>query len=513
MASCKYKKTNKVLGYGKYGTSFEVEFNSKKYAMHIFEDNSDKLVYSPENKFDKFQSYRKYTTFSNPNEIDIPFKFRSPNIMSGEYIAEINECDYNAPAIVTRLIDNDLISNLQKLTFEEKKNIVRGIVKGIQCFHNNKYLYLNCSLQNCIYKKEGRGFESVIINYVNSAFAKEGVEKGIFTQQNRIPDQYKPPESLSSHNGKYFYTNKSDIWSLGMLIYRIFTNNFEIFFESIYNDMENTDYSSLKKFYSEFMNEKVIDDFISEIIIPRIGEIHSEIELPENKGQLKAIFLATLQSNPSKRSNIDAIANLPFFNIPSEPSICTVIPYQKLSLVKTDPKLFSGVFDIINLCRERFPDKCIGVLFLALDMYLRYIATKNVGSKNIAETCCLCALKYYYWSEFNELTADQQLALQKDEFIVREVKLYKDLEGKVNEERYFNNAKSKKELVNVYETFIFPSTKDSTLVITDKDNNTFEINKQIINYLLENPVDFFKRLDYKRVDNLNELTISSFFYV
>jgi hypothetical protein len=122
-------------------------------------------------------------------------------------------------------------------------------------------------------------------------------------------------------------------------------------------------------------------------------------------------------------------------------------------------------------------------------------------------------LKYYYWSEFNELTADQQLALQKDEFIVREVKLYKDLEGKVNEERYFTNAKSKKELVNVYETFIFPSTKDSTLVITDKDNNTFEINKQIINYLLENPVDFFKRLDYKRVDNLNELTISSFFYV
>jgi hypothetical protein len=55
MASCKYKKLNKVLGYGKYGTAFEAEYEGKKYAINIFENENNFPVVNPKANFGKFK--------------------------------------------------------------------------------------------------------------------------------------------------------------------------------------------------------------------------------------------------------------------------------------------------------------------------------------------------------------------------------------------------------------------------------------------------------------------------
>jgi hypothetical protein len=47
-----------------------------------------------------------------------------------------------------------------------------------------------------------------------------------------------------------------------MLICKLFTNNFDILFQSIYSDIEDGVYDTLSTFYTEFLNEDSINEFI-----------------------------------------------------------------------------------------------------------------------------------------------------------------------------------------------------------------------------------------------------------
>jgi len=507
MASCKYKPTGKVLGYGKYGTNKEVTLDNTNYTLKVYTPDSKYELFNDKSKFGKLKSDVNYNSIVNPAEVDVYFRFNSPNLLGGKYIAEINECDYNSPGVVMDYVENTVISDLTLLSFDDKKKILKGIVKALQCLHKNNYLHLNCTLQNCIYRK-GKDPEGVLADYSQSVYVRGGVSKGILTQLNRTDGTYKAPETLYKVDGEnYFYTNKADIWSLGILICRLFTNNFEIFFESIYKDIEKNDYESLGEFYLEFMNERVIEEFITTIIMPEITSIHPEANDIEKRAEIKNLLMATLRIDPAKRSNIDAIVSL---FVKDSVNTCGFFPIERVYLEKLDKDLFVGIYDIINICKDKFYSKNLGVLFMAIDLYMRYILYNKSTTKILPETCCLVAIKYFYWSELQDLTVEEYNILNADEFKVREVKLYKDLKGKINEERYFNNAKSKRELYEVYKAFIYPSNKENTLNVKNKKKE-IQINKFIVNYLAEDGTTFFNRLDLKKTDNLRELTIAGFF--
>jgi hypothetical protein len=112
MASCKYKSTGKNLGVGLYSNVKEVEIKgfNRPLALKIFDNSTPGpalTVYNPQIIRDAFQREKKYTTFQNPTEIDILFRLKSPNLLSGFKheddigIVEFAECDYNAPGVVT----------------------------------------------------------------------------------------------------------------------------------------------------------------------------------------------------------------------------------------------------------------------------------------------------------------------------------------------------------------------------------------------------------------------------
>jgi hypothetical protein len=115
------------------------------------------------------------------------------------------------------------------------------------------------------------------------------IEKGIFTQQERMEGPYRPPESLTKYKeDTYFYNNKSDIWGLGMIFYQILTNNSNFFYDSIYTDLEQQQFKSLSNFYSEFMNDNNLNNFLDMIIIPKIVDKNPTLNTPDYQKQLKS---------------------------------------------------------------------------------------------------------------------------------------------------------------------------------------------------------------------------------
>jgi hypothetical protein len=85
------------------------------------------------------------------------------------------------------------------------------------------------------------------------------------------------------------------------------------------------------------------------------------------------------------------------------------------------------------------------------------------------------------------------------------------LNGKINEERYFSNAKNKKELQEVYKFFIQQSKNpDNNLEFITEDTK-YVININIINYLNVDAKDFINRFDIREKSNLWNIKVRDFF--
>lgn len=525
MASCKYKSTGKNLGVGTYSNVKEVELKgfNVPLALKIFDNSTSGpkfSVYNPEIIRDAFQREKKYTTFQNPTEIDILFRLKSPNLLSGFSskttddigIVEFAECDYNAPGVVTFKVEHNLVRDLESLTFDKKKMIMKGLVKGLKCLHQNNFLHLDMKLTNCMYNLIERGdtkfYDGVIIDFGSSTYIKGNIEKGIFTQQQRMDGPYRPPESLTEYeNRTYFYNNKSDVWGLAIIFYQILTNNSDFFYNSIYTDLEQQNFKSLSNFYSEFMNAYKLNDFLDMIIMPKITDINPTIMTEDYKRQLKNLLKGMLNISPGLRFNIDEVLNHPFFTSGVPEESCTKTIVKNVALTKMEHKYFEGIYDIIDYCQTKLYDRNVVVFFMAIDLFLRYFTYKDIPPVNLPKVCCLAALKYHYWSELRDLTPEQYIDMTSDEFILNEVRLYKTLKGKINEERYFSNAKSHIELFEVYKNLIYPYNESVQLKI----DGELYINKNIINYLNQDAKKFIDSFNLKDKDDLSILTIEKFF--
>ena len=156
---------------------------------------------------------------------------------------------------------------------------------------------------------------------------------------------------------------------------------------------------------------------------------------------------------------------------------------------------------------------------MSLDIYLRnvYSLTLNFEDFNyeemqkLAKNCCLISFKYYNWSELTNYSPVLTKKLYSPEFSKDEVIIYKRLDGKINEERYFSNAKNKQELKEVYKLFIQNKKKSEDNIEFINDFTRYVINGNIINYLNKDGKEFIERFDIREKNNIMSIKIREFF--
>ena len=495
--ACEYNISNEKIGFGKDADVFLAEKDKSNFALKIFKQ--PKAIY-------------------NPVEIDIQFKLKNEFLVRGEDILEPGICDLNSPGLVSQYFQTRLKDQLQFLSYKDKKRIMIELAKGMQCLHNNKYLYLDCKLENCMLKKFKETYKGVLIDFGLSSYAPKGIEEGIMTFQRRISSYYTPPECIKEYNTGYYYNNKSDIWCLGLVFMLILTDNTEYLPGYIVKDTTFPDFTNLAQFYLDNFSGDNIVNFINEKVLPNIR--HEEAKIPEEKKNITLLLANMIQVNSKKRADIIKVVNSVFFKDENKIGECKKNPVPNISLQDVNSSYYAGIFTIIEYLRKHFEKQCVVILFVAIDLYLRnvYALEEKYEEFNIkeadklAKNCCLIAFKYYNWSELKTYPEELSKKLYGKEFVKDETVIYKRLRGIIFEERYFENCKNKKELQYIYFNFIQSKTNpEENIEFEAEEGNYGEINMNIINYLNKDGKDFIKNLDFREKENIWNIHIRDFF--
>lgn len=145
-------------------------------------------------------------------EVNIMSRLRNPNIV--QFYGACLES--NRACLVMELMEQGSLTQLMAkgpLTPLQQKQVALDITRGLYFLHSQKVLHRDMKTGNILINKEGR---AKISDFGLSKVNYTGIQS-IHKQADAI--QYQSPESLQGKD----YTEKSDIYSLGVVLWEIFT--------------------------------------------------------------------------------------------------------------------------------------------------------------------------------------------------------------------------------------------------------------------------------------------------
>ncbi len=448
---CNYEFKNRNIGGGSYGEVSIVEKDGIKYAYK---------------KIKKDEQLKK-SYFYDPIELDISFRLQSPYLVKGEEITLPKECSPEELGLVIEYIEGNLGKDVAKMPFYQRKRIMCDLALGLKCLHGNDFLHLDIKLENAMYRKEHQP-RGVLIDYGLCSYAPYGVETGIITNQSRFTFEFNSPQATPTKDELYLYNNKHDIWALGLTFLEIIADgNFAYLTEDIYNNYNSNkssgntikSYKELSKYQTYYFSESRIDSLLEDFAF-KYGP--ADID---NKDLLKDLLKNMLKVNEKLRFNIEQVVNHPYFtkdNLVSGRN-CFVKRPKILNIEEHIKNDYSkGVLEIIQLSKEKMGRRSCYIMFMAIDIYLRFLANihkyhdmeqKILNSiEKLPYTCLLVSNKYFHWGEFNNDSFIEELEDRLDE----ENLIYKIINGCIRDERYFKHCKNVGEVKYMYKYFFNP---------------------------------------------------------
>jgi len=445
MFKCQYNQKGKKVGEGAYGEVSLVEKDKQNYVL--------KRIISEEEKGRK----NILSKFKDPIELDIMFKLRSPHLVKGIEITVAGECSPKDAGLVMEYIDGNLADDIYMLSYLEKKKIFYDLCLGIKCMHDNNFLHLDIKPDNAMYRK-GSVPVGVVIDYGLASYATD-IEEGIITNHPRVTFDYSSPENVEqsgSDNIVYTYTNKDDIWALG-ITYIDFFISFGSYlvdkkvFTNKNDSYASENYKNLQKLIKDKFNSRQIDNFIQDKVLDYLEDVNKN-----EKMTLKNLLKNMLQINPKDRCDINFVVNHPYFtefktSMMNEITCMTVKP--KNYIINVNKYIIQEIDKIAKLCEKEFKEQPLELFFIAVDIFLRYIVLANKEVKDevndmTGNLCVLIAYKYFNWSEEDDFIVTINTVSDKENLI------YKSIGGVVNQERHYKHFKNLSDAQKFYTKYI-----------------------------------------------------------
>lgn len=149
------------------------------------------------------------------SELFILTQLSHPSILSCNFVTRISR----SIAFVMPYYGNTL-ETLYPRTESQKMNVVRQLASAVNYLHSKKILHLDICPKNILVKQIGEEFKVVLCDFSLSTVVTTDV---IVSHGPRITTDHRPYENL---RGSKRYTYKSDIWSLGVVFYKVMTETY-----------------------------------------------------------------------------------------------------------------------------------------------------------------------------------------------------------------------------------------------------------------------------------------------
>ena len=247
----KDEKNLELLGEGQFGKVYKLEFQGKDYAIKKI--SKDKLENNKDpqlGEYLKIALQRELDILNKMSEFENSVKFYGYFTDDKDYILVLEYCDSDL---------EKLLKEKQKFNSSEIRTLIEGLNKPFKYMHNNGILHRDIKPEN------------IMIKYVDSSKTKYIPKIGDYGISREL-DNGKATTILGSSGfmspeillGEDEYTDKSDLFSLGTMIYELYFNSFPFLFPITKTKKEIIkNYNTKKKNDCE---DKLLDDLLNKIL-------------------------------------------------------------------------------------------------------------------------------------------------------------------------------------------------------------------------------------------------------
>ena len=235
----------KSLGKGSFGEVYEVEIKGKKYAAK---------------KISKLKLSTQYLETAFQRELDI-LKKMSNCENSVKFYLYYEETGFHI--IIMELCDNELesILNLKENGFNsfEILSIMSGLNNAFKYMRMNGIIHRDLKLENIMIKYIDPS-KTKFIPKINDYGLSRELGTGIASTFCGTP-QFMAPEILL----KQLYDDKSDLWSIGVMIYLLHFKKYPFELKNYQNPKEIE--KELNKKKKENSKDKLLDDLLDKLLV------------------------------------------------------------------------------------------------------------------------------------------------------------------------------------------------------------------------------------------------------
>lgn len=514
---CGLNILDKELGSGGYGVVYSIKKKKNKSHSTVIKVLRHKVV----NSKDEVEE-EPVTSFESLIEIDVLFRLRTPSLVMGFNIYEPSDCTgIKSVAIEMESLKDfkDLIGSTNVDPISKILFIYRMAV-GIKCLHKNKILHLDIKPANVLYSGNSKPPFLKISDY-GLSYQVDDINLGFSTTKLFGTRKYRPPEILGavrlsknkykkiyddpaysnekeSGNIKFSYTNKFDVWSLGIsAIYMIQSTPTEDTILDEWDELShNNFYDKIKKMFSVPRKYKFLKCVVKTLnLSSKIEE--SFIDLLEG----------ILNLDPDRRLDIDQVLKHDLFRMveivkmphPEESGesdklsslvpIYKYYPKEKTSVSEDElvcdinpltSEMINGVKYIIAAFKGPLKYLYVRDLFFSLDIYMRIIVACYTNKWSICRKLAILAMKmcFQYYNRSSNFDLEKY---NEDVFSPYEVSILKLFKGIIRVPNLYDYTESASELKVYFEKL---SKKDY-----DAFNYYFAIDYNMLRKIIRNKYD------------------------